>query len=345
MDREQIEIKYLEILNQGGNPMDDVDIRRAVEEEPALRAELESMGSMIDALADASLPEGDAPMDREPIDAIVKAFEEGLQQGRRADKERPARRGLPAWIPPAVVAATVTAFVIGAVWQHNSVQPALDQLSSAPVEEQLEKRQSADQATPPSASPEVALGDEMNLRGGRKDEMFQRSLEGKSAARDMALDDAGDAIGTTGATGNDSDRVAALVAQNSMLQQTVAVSMLESGSPAKRMQGIEYTAAIDQPDAELIDALGSTLRNDKSVTVRLATAEALNRYGSLPTVRQTIIDALLTEKDPLVQLQLIDLLMDVHDAETLKALRSLEQSDKTDAIVRQRVEWALKESR
>jgi len=296
------------------------------------------MGVMIEALADASLPEGDAPMDREPIDAIVKAFEEGLQQGRRADKERPARRGLPAWIPPVVVAATVTAFVVGVVWQRTNA-PAVDQMAGAPTEERLAKPQSSDEAFGELSSNEpVQMNDEVAVRGGRKDEMYQ-ILEKGTADRGMAIDSAADA------TGKDSDRVKELVAQNSMLQQTVAVSMLESGSPAKRMKGIEYTAAIDRPDDDLINALSNTLRTDESVTVRLATAEALNRYGSLPTVRQTIIDALLTEKDPLVQLQLIDLLMDVHDAETLKALRSLEQSDKTDAIVRQRVEWALKESR
>lgn len=337
MDREQIEIRYLEILNQGGNPMDDADIRRAVEAEPALAAELESMGVIIDALADASLPDGDASMDREPIDAIAKAFEEGLQQGRRADKERPARRGLPAWIPPALVAATVTAFVVGAAWQRSSFEPTSGQMTSAPLEEQMAKPQATDEAMDAlSSDTPVQMNDEVVTRGGRKDEMSQRLA---ASGSDMAIDDA------TETTGADSDRVADLEAQMRDLRQMVAVSMLESGSPAKRMQALEYTAAIDQPDDRLIDALGTTLRNDESVTVRLATAEALNRYGSLPTVRQTIIDALLTEKDPLVQLQLIDLLMNVHDAETLKALRSLEQSDETDALVRQRVEWALKESR
>jgi len=310
MDREQIEIRYLEILNEGGNPMDDADIRRAVEEEPALEAKLASMGSMIEALADASWPEGEAPMTREPIDAITKAFEEGLQQGRRAAIERPARRGVPAWIPTVAVAATVTAFVIGTVWQTNLSAPNRQATNmpqaTAPMEEQVAQSPAADR-------------------------MMERTGADQFA---------------TVAVGDDAaDPVVALLAENSNLKQTVAKSLLESGSPAQRMQGLEYTAAIDTPDDDLIDALSNTLRTDESVTVRLATAETLNRYGSLPTVRNTIIDALLTEKDPLVQLQLIDLLMDVRDAETLKALRSLEQNPDTDALVRQRVEWALKESR
>jgi hypothetical protein len=355
MDREQIEIRYLEILNQGGNPMDDADIRRAIADDPALEAELQGMGLMIDALADASLPEGSAAMDREPIDAITKAFEEGLQQGRRADKERPARRGVPAWIPSVAVAATITAFFAGAflmgpgaIRTDSALDASMREMADMPqVNEPAEERLSEKPATDQMAA-RGGRGFEANEAGedGGKDERYQTlSRDSKLAGR--AIEGARPAAMDVVSSMEDAsaDPIVALQVENHALKQTVARSLLESGSPAQRMQGLEYTAAIEKPDDELINALSNTLRTDASVTVRLATAEALNRYGSLPTVRNTIIDALLSEKDPLVQLQLIDLLMDVRDAETLKALRSLEQSDETDALVRQRVEWALKESR
>jgi len=263
MDREQIEIRYLELLNAGQDPMDDASIRRAVEADAALGDELLAMGRMIDALGDASRPEGaDAMPDRDPIDAITTAFEEGYQQGRRAAVERPARHGASAWFPTIAVAAALVAFAAGIVWQRSE----------------------------------------------------------------------------------SSSQLAAVETDVRQLRQTVAVSLLENESPAQRIRGLEWAAGVDEPSDELVAAMSNTLRADKSVTVRLATAEALNRYGSLPKVRRTIIDTMLGERDPLVQLQLIDLLINVRDAETIQALRALMDNPQTDDLVRQRASWALKET-
>lgn len=263
MDREEIEIRFLELLNQGVDPMSDDAIRRAVEADPALGDELSAMGAMVDSLADASRPEGgDAPPSRESIDAIAAAFEEGYQQGRRATVERPVRRGGTGWVQAVAVAATVTAFFAGMVWQRSASSGEL-----ATVRQDVRE-----------------------------------------------------------------------------LRQTVAVSLLENQLPTRRMQGLEWTAAIDEPGDELVGALSHALRTDESVTVRLATAETLDRFGGLPSVRHAIVDALLLERDPLVQLQLIDLLIGVRDTETTKALRRLENDPNTDHLVRQRVRWALKET-
>ncbi len=263
MDREQIEIRYLELLNAGQDPMGDASIRQAVAADPALGRALLEMAHMMDALGEASRPEGANTMpDREPIAAIATAFEEGYQQGRRAAVERPARHGASAWFPSIAVAAAVLAFAAGSVWQRSE----------------------------------------------------------------------------------SSSHLAAVETDVRQLRQTVAVSLLENESPAQRIRGLEWAAGIEEPGDELVAAMSNTLRADKSVTVRLATAEALNRYGSLPMVRRAIIDAMLGESDPLVQLQLIDLLITVRDAESIQALRVLMDDPMTDNLVRQRASWALKET-
>jgi len=79
------------------------------------------------------------------------------------------------------------------------------------------------------------------------------------------------------------------------------------------------------PDPKVLDALLHTLRYDNSVDVRLASLDALSRYGSRPEVRRGLIEALPGQQSPLVQVALIDLLVDLHDPNAVQQFKRFQQ--------------------
>jgi HEAT repeat protein len=81
--------------------------------------------------------------------------------------------------------------------------------------------------------------------------------------------------------------------------------------------------------------LQQTLRYDNSVNVRLAALEALSRYGKRPDVSRTLVDALSTEKSPMVQVALIDTLVDLHNSNAVEPLKRLQQSPDVNPTVRE----------
>jgi len=79
MNRDELEARFTEILFQGGEPMDDADIRDAVSADPELGRSLDEFRGFIDKFDDMQWPQLD---ERKNIDYMTQAFEEGFHQGR-----------------------------------------------------------------------------------------------------------------------------------------------------------------------------------------------------------------------------------------------------------------------
>lgn len=128
-----------------------------------------------------------------------------------------------------------------------------------------------------------------------------------------------------------------------LLRSLMAVSLLQQQSTMERLRGVSYTAGLDDPGQEVIQTLLGTLRADGSMEVRLAAAEALQRYGGLGQVRQSMAEALRLETAPLVQLTLIDSLAAWQEQKARPVLRRLAVEEKLEPAVRQRAARALRE--
>ncbi|HTF18840.1 MAG TPA: HEAT repeat domain-containing protein [Chryseolinea sp.] len=87
---------------------------------------------------------------------------------------------------------------------------------------------------------------------------------------------------------------------------------------------------IAHADADIIKALVRTMNEDENSNVRLAAIEALVKFNDEPHVRQALISALGTQKDPVVQITLIRLLVDMR-AQGLK--KQLEQITTDDELL------------
>jgi hypothetical protein len=125
------------------------------------------------------------------------------------------------------------------------------------------------------------------------------------------------------------------------MRQLMVISLLQEESASERLQGVSMSTREEKGDPQILSALLHTLRYDSSVDVRLAALDALSRNGSRPQVRQGLVEALATQQSPLVQVQLIDLLVQLHDRSVVDQLQKIEQDAHTDPAVRQRAQRAI----
>lgn len=125
-------------------------------------------------------------------------------------------------------------------------------------------------------------------------------------------------------------------------KQLVALSLLRQQSASERLEGVSWTTRVS-PDPQVLDALQHTLRYDSSVNVRLAALDALKRYGNRPEVSRGLLESLEGNQSPLVQLELIDALVELHEANAVEPLKRLQQEPNLDPTVRQKAGWGIRQ--
>lgn len=138
-------------------------------------------------------------------------------------------------------------------------------------------------------------------------------------------------------------QLAALQQELHQTSQLVALSLLQPQTTAgDRLYGVSLSTRLEG-DPQVLDALQQTLRSDPSVDVRLAALDALSRYGKRPDVSRSLVEALATEQSPMVQVALIDVLVDLHNANAVEPLKRLEQAPKLDPTVRKRADLGIRQ--
>ena len=137
------------------------------------------------------------------------------------------------------------------------------------------------------------------------------------------------------------NELATLHEELSGTRQLVALSMLQQQTTSGRLEGVNWSARIQHPDPEVLNALLHTLRYDSSVDVRLAALDALRRYHDQPIVRRGVVESLKYQRSPLAQIAVVDYLVEVRDEKAVAPLKELQQDPHLNPAVRQRVEWGI----
>jgi hypothetical protein len=125
------------------------------------------------------------------------------------------------------------------------------------------------------------------------------------------------------------------------LRQMVTLSLMQQQSASERLRGVSFSNQLDRPGNEVVAALIDTLMHDTNVNVRLASIDALKRFAERDTVRRAAIQALDTQKSPLVQMALIDFVVETQERGAIDALRRLSRDDMTNEAVRARAKWGI----
>jgi hypothetical protein len=127
----------------------------------------------------------------------------------------------------------------------------------------------------------------------------------------------------------------------SNMKQLVTLSLLQQQSASDRLRGVEWSYRLAQPDAQVVSALLRALDSDPNVNVRLAAVDALHQLGTDGTVRQGLLRSLAAQRSPLVQFELINLMVELKEKGSVPVLKEMSQRPDLDPTVRERAEWGL----
>ena len=127
----------------------------------------------------------------------------------------------------------------------------------------------------------------------------------------------------------------------SQMRQMVALSLMQQDSASDRLRGVNWSYQLQQPGREVLSALLDTLMHDSNVNVRLATVDALRRFGDQPVVRRGVVEAITRQESPMVQIALVDLAVDLREKESIATLRQLTEDHNINETVRQRAQKGL----
>ena len=125
------------------------------------------------------------------------------------------------------------------------------------------------------------------------------------------------------------------------MRQMVALSLMQQQSATERLRGVSWSNRIEEPDNVVLTALLDTLMHDPNVNVRLASVDALRKFGQTQMVRTGVLQALMQQASPLVQVALIDFMVELKQKESTDTLRRLVQDVDADMTVRDHAAWGL----
>lgn len=94
-------------------------------------------------------------------------------------------------------------------------------------------------------------------------------------------------------------------------------------SASERIAGATKAYLIKNPDKEIIDVLVKTMDNDPNSNVRLAALDALSKFYKEPYVKNKLVKSLEKQKDPVVQIALIELLTTMKEASIVNELQKI----------------------
>jgi hypothetical protein len=136
--------------------------------------------------------------------------------------------------------------------------------------------------------------------------------------------------------GPNNSEVAVLRQEVQEMKQVLAAS--SSASDRIRVVSQDFSSVQDE---EVIDLLIKTLHQDPNVHVRLAACEGLYQFKDQQKVRTAFIQALEKQTDPLVQITLIDILINLQEKKALEPLKQLTEKENLLPAVKQKAQQGI----
>ncbi len=118
------------------------------------------------------------------------------------------------------------------------------------------------------------------------------------------------------------------------MKELLLATHQHSTSASDRILAVSQEFETERPDDDILQALISTLNTDPNVNVRQAACESLFRFRNEPQVRQALIASLKIQKDPNLQITLIDMLVQMKEKRAVPEMNRLIQDRQALDIVR-----------
>lgn len=111
-------------------------------------------------------------------------------------------------------------------------------------------------------------------------------------------------------------------------KQMMMAMMNNDQSASQRISGVTVAYKFEKADDEIVNVLVKTMHEDPNTNVRMAALEALSKFHEDLSVRKELVHSLTVQKDPVVQIALIQLLVTIKEKSVMKDLERMTK-DKT----------------
>lgn len=127
------------------------------------------------------------------------------------------------------------------------------------------------------------------------------------------------------------------------MKKTIMLSNLNNPSAAERMKAVQFAQDLSGPDDAILAALIQTMNADPNVNVRLVAVDALARYAGRPKVREALIQGIVRQESPLVQLALADVMLGLNEKRAVEPFRKIIADPLVDYSVKSRLETIVRQ--
>jgi hypothetical protein len=149
-------------------------------------------------------------------------------------------------------------------------------------------------------------------------------------------------IGRKPAGPTTTDEIAAMRKELKEMKEEVLFNLINDESASQRIKAVSYVEQMSSPDQQVIDALLHTLDHDKSVNVRLASLYSLSRFADRQSVRDSLVNSLKLQTDPIVQVVLINLLGEKRESKAIAPIKAIMSNKKTLPEVKDAAQRSLR---
>ncbi len=125
------------------------------------------------------------------------------------------------------------------------------------------------------------------------------------------------------------------------MKQLVTLTLIQHPSAMQRLQGVSRVSDLDTLGVAIVHALLMTLNNDTNIDVRLMAAQSLARFSDYPMVREGLVHAINVQKNPQVLLMLADIMVSLHEKESIYSFEQLLANRDLDQNVRDKIEKSI----
>jgi anti-sigma factor RsiW len=128
------------------------------------------------------------------------------------------------------------------------------------------------------------------------------------------------------------------IARNKQQMEATKITMMSlidnQQSASQRLQGVNVALTMTRTDDEIVTALAQRMNEDPNTNVRLAALDALSKFRDEPQVKKILITALSYQKDPVVQIALIQLLVKLKEKSVVEDLKKIVDDEGTMEAVK-----------
>ncbi|HLI92657.1 MAG TPA: HEAT repeat domain-containing protein [Puia sp.] len=314
--------KHKELLERWWNdqlpPGERADLAAQLADCEDCRRELEGSRELWDLMGYMPVPEPSGEMQLQ-FNAMLETYK-ASEEGRRASAGGwPGFWAVFASRPGISVAFSLLMLLAGAGigWLLRPAGTA----SAGSRQDAAEKRVIRDTVYIAQAPPREVLPTKNIESGGREDNAVAAAGVGRRQSESRQLE--------------------ALAAQVHEMRELMMLSLLQNPAASERIKAVSYTSEMRHADPNIASALLATLDNDPNVNVRLTTLEALTHYADDPAIREGLVQSILQQDSPLVQVALADVMLKLQEKRAISPFRKLLQQKDLNETVRTKIQQTI----